>query len=201
MNPKQTVLDLAETDKVEEAKKLLKEQGLRVSEVVSGDARITKLDDVIRLFYSLMARYHNRKVPPSASSTDRKVISDLLTSRQSTGISRKAAFAEVCRLVETLFKYEKQLNLNSKVSSTRILTNSWIVERLIRFINDEDDQAATKAFDGASVIANKVASEPEFHKKASDKLDEIYEKVVKGNGKQAGKKRRIPNLKGRRGRD
>ena len=195
-------LDLASGDADEKTVARLKEKGYCVIEPPEEASTISNLDGLVRFFYATMAKYNPvRKTPYSASSTDRKVLADLVKSREKAGLSRKAAYAECSLIVETLFKYEKDLNFEGRITSARILTSSWIVSRLLAIINNEDELIRTKLFEKGSVLLDKSTDTEEFHDEARRDLDKMYKKVVIDGVKKDSRKKRIANLKGRRGRD
>jgi len=191
----------AEKLQLEEAVRLLQEKGYRVTELPSKGS-VTTIDDILRLFYASMALYHpDRKMHYSAGAPDKKVISALLNARQSTGISRKAAYAEVCKLISALFRYEDKLSLDSPIASIRILSSSWVVDRLLTYLNGEDKLEEDLFFDKlSSGFSTRYIASAEYVDKTTQSLDSIHERIVQ-HGRESKQKHSggIPNPKGRRG--
>lgn len=199
--PTPTFLDIASVNVEERSIEKLKESGYCVIKPPEGMDTITNLDGLVRFFYATMAKYNaSRKTPYSASSTDRKVLSDLVKSREHTGLSRKAAYANCALIVDTLFKYEKDLNFDGRITSARILTSSWIVSRLLAIINNEDVVVIAKSFEKGSALLDADTCTEEFQEEARKTLDKMYKRVVIDGVKKDSRQERIANLKGRRSR-
>lgn len=180
-------LNSVEKDAELSAVDMLKSKGYLVSKVDFDSSDVDTVDKLISYFYTVMKKYHpDRKLHyTSAGELDREFCSRLVKSRQSTGISRARAYSESVRIINTLFKYEDILGLSSPITSMSTIGTSWIMDKVVKFLNNEDGIVEDMQYDG---ILRDVSSEidtDEFQEKARKRLDEIYRKVVV-DGKKKG---------------
>ena len=86
----------------------------------------------------------------------KKFLKNFVNDRMKVGIvSRKRALLECSRIVETLFKYEEKLNLRSPITSTVILTQGWVIDRILSIINGEDLDEEQKFFSMVDELIDK----------------------------------------------
>lgn len=194
--------EAAEASRVAEAVELLTGLGYRVTPPPPGAAPVSKIADIIELFYATMAHYHpSRKMHYASSAADRQVIASLLTSRQSTGLSRKRAYAEVCSIIRTLFKYESTFGFESPIASVRILSSSWVIDRVLALLNGEDRAEEDAAFDRvSSSFSSRHTKSPEYLEETGRQLNSMYERLVKNGSKTVQQKHTngVPHPKGGR---
>ena len=143
---------------IEEAKRLLMENGYLVRGPLLCPARVRTPSDLVRFFYDKMVEYNPgyRMAYSGSKKRDLDIAKKFIASRQVTGISKKRALFEACTLIDCLFKYEDCLNLHSPITSTAVLGQdnmAWVTEKLIdicngfnRTVNREEDQRWFDAF-------------------------------------------------------
>ena len=124
----------------QEAVEELQKRGYRVVRVdFPHTASLNNVKDLIDYFYAKRLYYNaDRPFPKSRNlQEDRKYINTLVTKRQGTGLSRKNAVKEAGLLIDTLFKFEEYLRLKEPVTSPRILTIGFIMDRVCAIANNE----------------------------------------------------------------
>ena len=124
----------------EEAIKGLQERGYRVIKTDLLEASSIKtIRQLVDYFYSRRKFYNpDRRFPYSIDYTeDTKPVSSFVKSRQKLGLDRKAAVAEAARLVDALFRYEKQMTLREPIIRPAILAVRPIMDRICSFANGE----------------------------------------------------------------
>lgn len=124
----------------EEAIRELQARGYRVDKIECPEASSVKtIRQLVDYFYSRRKFYNpERRFPYSIDYTeDTKAVSSFVKSRQKLGLDRKAAVVEAARLVDALFRYEKQINLKEPIIRPAILAVRPIMDRICSFANGE----------------------------------------------------------------
>jgi len=129
----------------------LKGQGYSIRTPISYPAKITKLDEIISMFYGFLSNtYQKHLLPPSNIKRDRMVAKALVEKRmEADKISRHDAMQQCAMIVKTvlrtpeIFKFETPPTFGIFGQAEM----GWVTERAIRVINDqitEDGIAATE---------------------------------------------------------
>lgn len=138
MNP---LFDGRSTEKkIQDAKTLLEDNGYLVRGPLILRKDIKGPADLLKFFYDRMAFYNPNMLLPYSDSRKRDlgIAKNVIEARQAQGVSKVRAIGECCELIENLFKYEKYLGLNFKVTSMSVLGQEalgWITDKLIDIIN------------------------------------------------------------------
>ena len=144
----QTILSditVSDEEKEEECVFFLKERGYIVVKPKESKIKVSKISDLVELFYSLLLFYNpNRRMfYTSSGKEDKKHAKLFLESRISTGINRKQALRECAEIIECVLKYESLFNFSEPVSSMNIFGREkmkWVSDRAVSIINGENKQ-------------------------------------------------------------
>lgn len=138
----------ADKRREEECVKFLESLGYVLIPPIKDKNNINSLDALLEFFYSNMYRHNkDRKLRYAPMSEDRKFLKNFVNDRMKVGVlSRKRALLECARIIEVLFKYEDMFNLKSPITSTVILTQGWIIDRVLSIINGEDLEEEQRFF-------------------------------------------------------
>jgi len=135
--------------------KFLKGQNYSVRPPINYPAKITKLDEIISMFYGFLSNtYQKHLLPPSNVKRDRAVAKALVEKRmEADKISRYDAMQQCALIVKTVlmtpevFKFESPPTFGVFGQAEM----GWVTERAIRIINDQitkdEIRATEKAVD------------------------------------------------------
>lgn len=148
VSAKQTTLTGPNFDEINElCVKWLKKQGYSVHSPVKYSNKPKSYDDLFNLFYELFKKhYPEHVVPYNGDSHDRKIAKEFVESRMGcSGIDKPTAMAQCMEIIEALFLFKDQLNLD-KTPNFGIFTPSmgWFVGKIIDKINEHKEKAALK---------------------------------------------------------
>jgi len=186
-NKDQTKFGFSSSDgPIEKAKKVLIDNGYRVVEPIKDDGSKNTLPNLVSYFYNVMHHYNpDRRFHHShEESLDRQTASKVIKDRQSTGVSRERAFTEVKRIIDSMFKYEQSLGLDSPITSMNVLNVGWIVKKVINIINDEDCIVGNSQYEEFMDISDSYTMTDDFKSESKALLNDIYSKVLKDGTKK-----------------
>jgi hypothetical protein len=139
----QSFLFIDDSDKIEKAIDLLKDNGYYViKEIPVEECFIKSSSDLIELFYSTL-QFFNPERPIHYSQSvgvDKKVASSFVKSRMLTGCNKKRALLECANIIKCIIMNEDKLSLSFKITSMSILgqdTLKWVTDRAISILNRE----------------------------------------------------------------
>ena len=125
----------------------LQDQGYSVHAPLNRTAKPKVLDDLFNTFYSLFREhYPDLVVPYNGTAHDRKIAKDFVQSRMDYGnINKQTAMAECIEIIEGLFRFKDQLNLD-KTPTFGIFTPSmgWLTGKIIDCMNKNKEKIALK---------------------------------------------------------
>lgn len=168
----------------EEAVKELQERGYRVVKVDFPNATVSSIKDLIDYFYARRLYYNpDRPFPPSRNFVqDRKFMAGFVKKRQELGLNRKQAIREAAMLIETLFRFEKYLQLREPIMSPKALEVGFIMDRVCAIASDEIDEASEaeteRYIDEINKIYNKKFAVRDAELAASSR-ERIIERMAK----------------------
>jgi len=122
--------------KIADAIDLLQSNGYVVRGPLIRKSEVQTPSQLVRFFYDTLAKYNPEfKMVFSGNPKERGIAKRFIESRVSLGVSQDRAVGECCDLIELLFKYERYLGLNFKITSMGVLGQenmSWVTERLVQ---------------------------------------------------------------------
>ena len=126
--------------KIEEAKKLLVDNGYIVKEPLINKSDVSTPARLVRFFYDRLGYYNEdlKYLPSADSKRDMAIAKGFIESRMSSGASYQRAIQECCNIIEVLLKYEELLGVDFRISSMRILGQEklgWITDKAIDILN------------------------------------------------------------------
>ena len=131
--------------------KFLKGQNYSVRPPMSYPEKITRLDEIISMFYAdLSNTYEKHLLPPSNIKRDRGVAKAFIEKRmQADSISRKAAIQQCALIVRTVLRTPGVFKFDTPPTFGIFgqAEMGWVTERAIRIINDQitkDEIVATE---------------------------------------------------------
>lgn len=164
----------------------LEERGFLIIHPIPSSDSITNIDGLATLFYISMLRYNKDRIihyTPSKTS-DRKYISQFLKSQKELGLPTRKAYSSCADIIKKMFEQEELLNLDRPIVSPSILTQKWVIDRVVNLINEESS-ASKEIFEcDVDLVMDAEVLDEEFQRNISSNLDILYEKVVKQNGKE-----------------
>ena len=142
----------------------LKYRGFVVPNKVESVYTITKIDQLIDLFYLSLYKYHPDYVKLYRDKTeDRRSVSAFVKSRQTASeTSRKEALKECATIICTFFKYEDDVGFLGTVSLSVFSSPKlkWILNKVLLIINDKTQEKNKKRLeDKITEITHKNESE------------------------------------------
>lgn len=148
-------------ESVETCVKFLKGQNYSVRPPLSYPAKITKLDDLISIFYVFLNNtYEKHLLPSSNTKRDRAVAKAFIEKRMETdNISRSDAMQQCALIVQTVLRTPEVFKFESPPTFGIFgqAEMGWITERAVRIINDKiskDEEA--KAERAANKMTEKI---------------------------------------------
>lgn len=178
-------VEQADKDRLEEAKKLLLEQGFSVSDPLKEEDLNNNVLSLVTFFYKKMQeKYINRRMNYHQTTKDRQSASVLVNSRKRAGAPTARAYQESRILIEALFEYEDLLGLKGEINSMSILGIDWVIKKLAEIINNENKIVGERNFSVYEDEFQSYIESEEFKLEKKKELDQIYRKVVVDGSKE-----------------
>lgn len=167
----------------------LRERGYSVIKPTHYPLKVTKLDDIINLFYLLFNKhYPTFAAPYNSEARDRKIAKLFIESRmKADGISRTKALEQCAAIIETVFKNKDSFNFDPYptfgVFGQQKL--GWITEKALGFVNKDLEKfkeiETDKKIEAATIKLEESDMQIGW---GDDVIDQLYNKIMeeKGNG-------------------
>lgn len=124
----------------------LKGQGYRVGDPIKSPVNISKLDDLLTVFYSyLRGIYPEHLCPAPNPKRDRAIAKRFVEKRmEADGLDKKSALQQCGYIIQTIFKHRDKFKFETPPSFGILGQGelSWIADRAVRIINQEANAAA-----------------------------------------------------------
>jgi hypothetical protein len=136
----------------EQAIALLIEKGYLVKklpQLMDSNLKVDSPSKLVIFFCDTLERHRTNfnLACSTASKKEAGFAKKFFESRKATGISKAKAYEECCYLIQAAFKFEKELGLNSPITSMAIFgtdTMGWVTEKLLTIVNGENRQLKAK---------------------------------------------------------
>lgn len=141
------------SQKIEQAKKLLTENGYVISGPFYSKEELTNLESknypksLVRYFYDKIERKTKnlRFIYSGDFKRDLHIARLLLDSRTETGIGEKQAFLQCCEIIDCLIDNQELLGITRPITSMSVLdqkeATSWITEKVLDYLNGLNSSA------------------------------------------------------------
>jgi hypothetical protein len=126
----------SQAQRIEEAKKLLMDNGYVIRGPLIKKTGVRTPNDLVRFFYDTLTKTKpDLKLGYGGNiNRERAIAKRFIDSRVATGTSKQRAIIECCDLIELLFKYEYTIGLEQPVLSMSVLGQDsmyWVTEKLV----------------------------------------------------------------------
>ena len=160
----------------------LKYRGFIVPNKIKYIYNITKIDQLIDIFYFNLYKYHPDNIKLYRDKVeDRRSATAFVKSRQTaSGTSRKEALSECATIVYKFFEYEKEIGfsgtINLAIFSVRKL--KWLTDKILIMINEKIKEENEKRLE---LKINKITKDNEHENIGVGDLDNILSVICGGN--------------------
>ena len=156
----------------------LKYRGFVVPNKVNYAYNITKIDQLIDIFYLNLYKYHPDNIKLYRDKVeDRRSVTAFVKSRQSaSGTSRKEALNECATIIYKFFEYEETIGFTGTISlsifSVRKLR--WLIDKILIIINEKMKEESEKRLE---IKIEKITKDNEHENVGIGNLDNILNKI------------------------
>ena len=156
----------------------LKYRGFVVPKKVESISNITKIDQLIDLFYLNLYKYHPNYVKLYRDIIeDRRSAAAFVKSRKTaSGTSKKEALNECATIISTFFKYEEDVGFLGTVSLSIFSVSKlkWVLNKVLIIMNDKMQEQNKKKLE---LKINKITNDNQCENTGIGDLDIILNKI------------------------
>ncbi len=156
----------------------LKYRGYVVPNKISYHSNITKIDQLIDIFYLNLYKYHPNYIKLYRDKVeDRRSATAFIKSRQlASGTSRKEALNECATIIYKFFEYEKDIGFSGTISLSifSVKKLKWLVNKILIIMNEEMKENKEKRL---KIKIDKITNDNKHENIGIGNLDTILNKI------------------------
>jgi len=159
----------------------LRYRGYIVPNKISYTSNITKMDQLIDIFYLNLYKYHPDYIKLYKDKIkDRQAVSAFVKSRQTASeTSRKEALNECADIIYKFFEYESDIGFSGTVSLSifSVVKLKWVVEKVLDLINNKRQEDKDKEL---KIKIDKMTNDNKHENVGIGNLDTILNSIIGG---------------------
>lgn len=157
----------------------LKYRGFVIPNKINYDSDITKIDQLIDIFYFNLYKYHPGYIKLYKDrNEDRRSAKSFIKSRQTaSGTSRKEALNECAFIIDKFFEYENEIGFSGTISLSifSVIKLKWILDKVLSIANEKMKEKKEKDLE---TKINKITKDNKHENIGIGNLDTILNNII-----------------------